>query len=85
MTTPTPIACDLHDHIEVACLYRYELEVHLADGTVVTGRALTTQTRRDKTEHLILGTNEDSRPVPLHDIRRIDVTTPGARFTSLSL
>ncbi|MEO0345584.1 MAG: Rho-binding antiterminator [Pseudomonadota bacterium] len=85
MTTPTPIACDLHDHIEVACLYRYELEVHLANSSTVTGRALTTQTWPDKTEHLVLGTSEDSKSVSLHEIRRIDVTTPGARFTSLSL
>ena len=85
MTTPTPIACDLHDHIEVACLYRYELEVHLQDGTTVTGKALTTRTLADKTEQLLLGTVADPTSVPLHDIRRIDVTTPGARFSSLTL
>ena len=85
MTTPTPIACDLHDHIEVACLYRYELEIHLQDGTTVTGRGLTTRTRSDKTEHLLLGTTADSTSVPLHEIRRIEVKTPGSRFESLSL
>ncbi|MEL6950222.1 MAG: Rho-binding antiterminator [Pseudomonadota bacterium] len=84
MTTPTPIACDLHDHIEVACLFRYELAIQLRDGTSVTGKALTTRTLGDKTEHLLLGTKGDSTSVPLNDIRQIDVTTPGARFSSLS-
>ena len=84
MTTPTPIACEVHDHIEVACLYRYELEVRLRDGTTVAGRALTTRTLRDKTEQLLLGTMADATAVPLLDIVRIDVTTPGAKFSSLT-
>ncbi|MEI4784869.1 SPOR domain-containing protein, partial [Pseudomonas aeruginosa] len=27
-----PIACDLHDYLEIACLYRYRLLLELEDG-----------------------------------------------------
>ena len=32
-----PISCDLHDHLEIACLRRLRLRVELADGTQVHG------------------------------------------------
>ena len=83
MTSQTPIACDLHDHLEVACLYRYDLEVHLRDGTQVSGQAVTTRTDADKTEYLVLETAAGRYEVAMPDLARIDVTTPSARFTTL--
>lgn len=30
-----PVDCDLHDYLEIACLYRYMLRIVLTDGTVL--------------------------------------------------
>lgn len=83
MTRPTPIDCNLHDHIEVACLYRYDLEIRLRDGACVAGRAGTTRTGSDKTEYLVLDSGGKQFDVPMHEIAVIDVMTRGARFASL--
>ena len=32
MDSYRPIACDLHDYLEIACLYRYRLLLELEDG-----------------------------------------------------
>ena len=78
-----PIDCALHDHIEVACLYRYELRAILDDGAVLTGRAVTTATLKDKTETLELEVDGTAVLIPLHHLRRIDVLTAGAPFSSI--
>lgn len=49
-----PIACDLHDHLEVACVYRYRLQIALTDHTNLVAQARTTLTDSDKTEYLIV-------------------------------
>ncbi|WP_425541361.1 Rho-binding antiterminator, partial [Stenotrophomonas indicatrix] len=49
-----PISCDLHDHLEIACLRRLRLQVELTDGTLVEGRALTTMSTSAKEEFLRL-------------------------------
>ncbi len=83
MSAQPPIACDLHDHLEVACLYRYDLEVMLRDGSVTEGTAVTTRTAPDKVEYLVVEQGGERREVPMHEIARIDVSTPGARFDTL--
>lgn len=40
-----PIACDLHDYLEIACLYRYRLLLELEDGVRFEAEARTTHTR----------------------------------------
>ncbi len=84
MNQPPPIDCALHDHIELACLYRYGLAIHLRDGGRVTGQATTTRTDADKREYLVLTRGGIRLDVPLHEISAIDVLTPGARFASLT-
>ncbi len=73
----TPIDCALHDHVEIACLFRYDLEVELRDGRRVRGRARTTRTGADKLEVLVLDGGQDIR---LDRIARLRVLTPNARF-----
>ncbi|HHK4510965.1 TPA: Rho-binding antiterminator [Pseudomonas aeruginosa] len=45
MDSYRPIACDLHDYLEIACLYRYRLLLELEDGVRFEAEARTTHTR----------------------------------------
>ena len=76
------ISCELHDHIEVACLFGYELDVTLVDGSHVRGRASTTKTALGS-ESLVLENRSGKCDIPLHEILTISVLTPGARFQEL--
>jgi len=79
-----PIDCELHDYIEIACLFRYEVLLTLFNGNSVQGTALTTQTLKNKSEILNMCTGEGVEDVPFHTIAKIDVTTANARFQSIN-
>ena len=79
----TAIRCDLHDQLEVACLYRYTVEVATSDGNLLSGTATTTRTDADKSEHLVLTAAGKLQDVPMHEIVHVRVTTPGARFAEI--
>ena len=79
-----PIDCELHDSLEVACLYRYKMLVTLVSGTTLRGYAVTTTTQPDKTEMLVLRTEAGDQNVPMHLLRSIEIETKGAKFKSLA-
>lgn len=76
------ISCEMHDYLEVACLYRYELTVTLIDGAVIRGRARTTRTTKG-VEMLLLDTDSGERGIGMHELAEITVLTPDARFSKL--
>lgn len=80
----TPIDCGLHDHLELACVYAYEIRIHLRDGSGFTGKAVTTRTTRDKLETLVIEGEAGEVQVAMRDIASIDVLTPNAAFSSLT-
>ena len=78
MADYTPIDCDLHDHVEVACLFRYKLRLSTCDDQIICGTAVGTETDRDKQEWLLL--DGDVKRIRLDHIRTMEPMTPGARF-----
>lgn len=75
-----PIHCDLHDHVEIACLYRYRLRLATSGDRIMVGEARTTETDRDKQEWLLIETKEGDARIRLDEIRIMQALTPGARF-----
>ena len=55
--TYRPINCGLYDYLEIACLYHYDLDILLRDGSSFKGNAQTTQTK-DGAEFLIVQLSE---------------------------
>jgi Rho-binding antiterminator len=45
------LKCDLHDYLEIACLYKFEVEIILKDDTKISGIPITTKTS-NKIEYL---------------------------------
>ncbi|MCQ8179706.1 Rho-binding antiterminator [Methylomonas sp. SURF-1] len=71
-----PIACNLHDYLEIACIYGYRVKLTLTDGSVVAGKAVDTVTTADKREYLQL----DTERVETNRLAKLEVLTPGAKF-----
>lgn len=80
-----PLACDLYDYVEIACLHRYELVIELLDGSMLEGQALTTETSAEKNEFLIVKTADDRIRLRLDQLQAITAVTPGASFKRLEL
>jgi Rho-binding antiterminator len=53
------ISCDLHDYIEIACMYRLPIELQLKDGTTHQGTAMDT-TKNASGEECLLLSNEQT-------------------------
>lgn len=80
---PDPIACELHDHLEIACLYRYQVRVHLNNGEIHEGIATTTKTLPGKIELLVIQTSDKLLELPMHLMVALDVLTEPANFKRL--
>ena len=62
------IPCEHYDYLELACLRGYQLKIELIDGTQYQGQAITTQTRADKTEWLVIQQQQNKQSLRLDDI-----------------
>ena len=74
------VSCEYHDHIELACIRNYPLKIELTDNTICHGKALTTETRADKSEWLVIETTTQKRSIRLDHITAITPEVEGAMF-----
>lgn len=74
------IPCAHYDYLELACLRGYQLNIELIDGTQCQGQAITTQTRADKTEWLIIQLQQTKQSLRLDHIAAI---TPSSLMLNL--
>lgn len=74
-----PIACELHDYVEIACLYGYRLLIELVDGRSFEAKAVTTRNTSDE-EYLILAESEGPEEVRLDRLVAITALDEGAKF-----
>lgn len=75
-----PISCDLHDHLEIACLRRLRVRVELVDGTQLEGRALTTSSTPEKEEFLRLECGREVRELRLDQLHAITALDDSGGF-----
>lgn len=68
------LKCDLHDYIEIVCLYHYPLKLTLSSGAVFSGSALTTRYNDNRQECLVIKQNDNDELVLLEDIALLEVT-----------
>lgn len=74
------IPCEHYDYLELACLRGYRLKIELIDGTECQGQAITTQTRADKNEWLIIQEQQTKQSLRLDQIAAITPLEPNAEF-----
>ncbi|MCK7226324.1 Rho-binding antiterminator [Enterobacter asburiae] len=85
MKSYNPIDCDLHDYLEIACLYRYWLRIELSDGSCFDAKALTTRTTSDREEYLEIECNGMERKIRLDFLSSITPLAAGAAFGKIIL
>jgi Rho-binding antiterminator len=79
MTERTPISCHIHDYIEIACLYSFEIQITLDNGEIIQGQAMTTLTS-GKREYLVLKTQHSPQRVELGHIKAMQALTANTHF-----
>lgn len=59
------LKCDLHDYVEIVCLYHYPLKLTLSSGEVLSGTAQTTCYNNERQECLLLKQSDGEQQVVL--------------------
>ncbi|WP_462380898.1 Rho-binding antiterminator [Pseudomonas sp. Marseille-QA0892] len=80
MAAYIPLHCDLHDYLEIACLYGYTLNIELTDGQQLTARAITTRTASTREEFLEVDTGDVRQEIRLDQLLAIAPLDKKARF-----
>ena len=77
--TQDAISCDLHDYVEVACMYGYRLKLILKNDQVIEGKAIDIVNSPEKQECLVID-GDSRRQIELTHLAKMEVLTPNARF-----
>ena len=84
------LKCDLHDYIEIICLYRYKVELTMLDESVVkgqfhdTGFVITEGKKTEVIKGLMLQSNAASNielNIDINNIKSLIVISPDPVFT----
>ncbi|MCE7913673.1 MAG: transcriptional regulator [Nitrosomonas sp. PRO4] len=73
------ISCELHDFVEVACMYRYLLKLSLKNNQVIEGKAIDIVNSPKGRECLLIDGNPQQQ-VELTQLTKMEVLTPNAKF-----
>ncbi|MBS0298499.1 MAG: Rho-binding antiterminator [Proteobacteria bacterium] len=80
--TQDAISCDLHDFMEVACMYGYKLRLILKNNQIIEGKAIDIVNSPEKHECLVID-NGTQQQVELTRLAKMEVLTPNARFSEV--
>jgi Rho-binding antiterminator len=78
------ISCELHDYLEIACLYGYRVKLTLKDHSTIEGKALDLLTSAEKREYLILDNGQEQQHIELNQLSNMQVLTVNARFKAVT-
>ena len=76
------ISCDLHDYLEIACMYHYQVRFVLKDGNTIVGWAIDTITQ-DKREYLLTDNGNEKQQIELNQLENLRVLNANAQFKEI--
>ncbi|MEI6709327.1 MAG: Rho-binding antiterminator [Methylococcales bacterium] len=74
------ISCELHDFLEIACMYGYRVKLTLKDQKIIEGTALDVLTTAEKREYLIIDSGQEQRQIESNQLSKMQVLTANALF-----
>ncbi len=80
--TQDAISCELHDFVEVACMYGYQLKLFLKNNQIMEGKAVDIVNSPEKQECLIIE-NDSRQQIELIKLAKMQVLTPNAKFSEV--
>lgn len=75
------LPCQLHDYIEIACMYRYQVRLTLKNGQIIEGKAMDIHSSPDRREYLIIDNNRQQ--IELTQLTKMTVLTLKAKFNEV--
>ncbi len=75
------ISCNDYDYIEIVCMYRYLIQLHLKSGAKVEGRAVDTARNDDQQECIKIIVDDVERLVMLDELIELQVLVDNPHFS----
>ena len=73
------ISCELHDFVEVVCMYNYHLKLILKNGQIIEGKAIDIVNTPERRECLVID-GDTRQQIDLTRLSKMEVLTPNAKF-----
>jgi len=80
--TQDVISCELHDFVEIACMYGYQLKLILKNNQIIEGKAIDIVNSPEKREYLVID-NDSRQQIELTQLSKMQVLTPHAKFNEV--
>jgi Rho-binding antiterminator len=78
------ISCELHDYLEIACMYGYRVRLTIKNHQTIEGKAIDTVTTAEKREYLVIDNGQKKQQIELNQLVKMEVLTPNAKFMNVS-
>lgn len=80
--TQDAISCELHDFVEVACMYGYQVKLILKNNQIIEGKAIDIVNSPERRECLVID-NDSRQQIELTQLAKMQVLTPHAKFNEV--
>ena len=78
------ISCNQYDYIEIVCMYRYPITLHLKSGQHLECTAIDTKRNDQKEECIQVSIQDSFELVVLDDIAKLEVHVENPHFQQIS-
>jgi Rho-binding antiterminator len=78
------ISCELHDYLEIACMFGYRVRLTIKNHQTIEGKAIDIVTTAEKREYLVIDNGQKKHEVELNQLVKMEVLTPNAKFKNVS-
>ncbi|GLR69888.1 Rho-binding antiterminator [Agaribacter marinus] len=78
-----PISCQQYDYVEIACMYKYLLEVRLQSGKLLVGKACDTAKNTDRNECIKLDISGEYVLTELDEIHSFRALVKNPHFSEI--
>ena len=78
------ISCAIHDYLEMACMYGYNISCELDTGEKLSGIAITTETSKEKKEYLLLKLESDTIKIELNCLIKMTALQQNPYFETIN-
>ena len=62
------ISCELHDYLEIACMYGYRVKLTIKGHQTIEGKAIDTLTTAEKREYLVIDNGHEQQQIELNQL-----------------
>ncbi|RXJ74243.1 transcriptional regulator [Veronia nyctiphanis] len=74
------INCDVHDIVEVACVYKIKVELSLSGGKQIIGVATDTKVTDEKREYMVINSGKQLVDIEMDSINKMKAVEVNPHF-----